>query len=119
MPLTKNEYSRLDEDGYLALEGIVDPRHVTRMRTRLEILLAGTPQDHAGTLIVSGLLRDDVFDAAWNHPRVLEKITSPNGRAAGIAKTIRDPAAQVEELFLWTLSRRPTDEERTACLAAT
>lgn len=35
MPLTKNEYTRLDEDGYLALEGIVDPRHVARMRRRL------------------------------------------------------------------------------------
>jgi hypothetical protein len=53
-----------------------------------------------------------------NHPRVLEKITNPAGRAAGIANSIRDPAGQIEELFLWTLSRPPTDEERTACLAA-
>jgi len=88
MPLTKNECTRLDEDGYLALEGIVDPRHVARMRTRLEMLLAGTPQDHAGTLIVSGLLTEDVFDAAWTHPRVLEAVRhllGPDPRLLGFA----------------------------------
>src|SRR5262245_22023044 len=69
--LTEKERRRLDDEGYLALEGVVEPRRVKAMRARLEELLAVTPQDHAGTLIVAGLLEEPVFDAAWNHPRVL------------------------------------------------
>jgi ectoine hydroxylase-related dioxygenase (phytanoyl-CoA dioxygenase family) len=74
MQLTRNEINRLEEDGYLALEGIVEPSSVAKMRSGLESLLASTPQDHAGTLIVGDLLQYDVFDAAWNHPRVLEAV---------------------------------------------
>ena len=44
------------------------------MRTRLEELLAVTEQDHAGTLIVCGLLDEQVFDATWRHPRVLAAV---------------------------------------------
>ena len=55
----------------LALGSLVEPRRVHAMRTRLEELLAVTPQDHAGTLIVGGLLDEEVFDAAWQHPRLL------------------------------------------------
>jgi ectoine hydroxylase-related dioxygenase (phytanoyl-CoA dioxygenase family) len=44
------------------------------MRSRLEELLAVTPQDHAGTLVVGGLLEDPLFDAAWNDPRVLAAV---------------------------------------------
>src|SRR5262245_58096119 len=69
--LTANERQRLDDEGYLVLERLVEPRRVQAMRARLEALLAVTPQDHAGTLIVAGLLEEPVFDAAWNHPRVL------------------------------------------------
>jgi hypothetical protein len=72
--LTKVERQRLDDEGYLALEGIVEPRRVSAMRARLEELLAVTPQDHAGTLIVGGLLDEEVFDAAWLHPRVLAAV---------------------------------------------
>jgi len=68
--LTARERQQLDADGYLALERIVEPRHVKAMRTRLEELLAVTEQDHAGTLIVGGLLDEAVFDAAWLHQRV-------------------------------------------------
>jgi ectoine hydroxylase-related dioxygenase (phytanoyl-CoA dioxygenase family) len=64
----------LDDEGYLALEGIVEPRRVAAMRRRLEELLAVTPQDHAGTLIVGGLLDEEVFDAAWLHPRLLAAV---------------------------------------------
>ena len=52
--LTARERQRLDDDGYLAVEGVVDPERVTAMRTRPEELLAVTKQDHAGTLIVGG-----------------------------------------------------------------
>ena len=72
--LSESERRQLDEDGYLALGGIVDPGRVRAMRSRLEDLLAGTPQDHAGTLIVSGLLEEEVFDASWRHPRVFEAV---------------------------------------------
>jgi ectoine hydroxylase-related dioxygenase (phytanoyl-CoA dioxygenase family) len=44
------------------------------MRSRLEELIAVTAQDHAGTLIVGGLLDEEVFDAAWQHPRVLAAV---------------------------------------------
>jgi hypothetical protein len=72
--LTKSERQRLDDDGYIALEGLVKPRGVEAMRARLEALLAVTTQDHAGTLIVGGLLDEQVFDAAWLHPRVLAAV---------------------------------------------
>src|SRR5262245_39820799 len=72
--LTRTERQKLQEDGYLAFERLVEPRRVQAMRERLEALLEVTPQDHAGTLIVGGLLDDPVFDAAWSHPRVLAAV---------------------------------------------
>jgi len=87
MMLTQNEINRLDEDGYLILERILEPSQVAKMRTRLESLLAETPQDHAGTLIVGELLRYDVFDAAWKHPRVLDAVRhvlGPDPRLMGL-----------------------------------
>lgn len=69
--LTPQERQRLDDDGYLALAGLIDPKRVAAMRQRLEELLLTTPQEHAGTLIVGGLLEEALFDAAWLHPRVL------------------------------------------------
>jgi len=69
--LTVSERQSLDEDGYLALECVVESKRVKAMRTRLQELLAITQQDHAGTLIVGGLLEEEVFDAAWLQPRVL------------------------------------------------
>lgn len=51
-----------------------------------------------------------------NHPRVLEKIRNPQGRVAQVMKDHADDGKRVEELFLWTLSRLPTDEERQAAL---
>jgi Phytanoyl-CoA dioxygenase (PhyH) len=79
--LTTNQRQRLDADGYLALEGIVEPPRVAAMRRRLEELLAITPQSHAGTLVVNGLLDDEVFDAAWLHPRVLAAIGAVLGES--------------------------------------
>jgi hypothetical protein len=50
-----------------------------------------------------------------NHPRVWEKIRDPNGRVAKLMTEKGDDAARIEELFLATLSRSPTDAERSAC----
>jgi ectoine hydroxylase-related dioxygenase (phytanoyl-CoA dioxygenase family) len=72
--LTASERQQLDDDGYVVLEGIVQPNHVKAMCDRLEQLLLVTPQDHRGTLIVGGLLDEAVFDAAWLHPRVLAAV---------------------------------------------
>ena len=41
---------------------------------------------------------------------------SPDGRAAKIAKEAPDASKAIEQLYLWTLSRPPTDSERQACL---
>jgi hypothetical protein len=51
-----------------------------------------------------------------NHPRVWEKIHSPSGRVAKLAKASLSDAEKVEQLFLATLSRPPTGAEREACL---
>ena len=85
--LTTTERRQLDDDGYVALEGIVDPRQIMDMRTRLEALLAITQQEHAGTLIVNGLLGEEVFDAAWRHPRVLAAIECVLGNACRLMGT--------------------------------
>ncbi len=47
-----------------------------------------------------------------NHPRVWEKIKRSAGRVARIAKERRAPTSKIEELFLATLGRLPTDAER-------
>ena len=47
-----------------------------------------------------------------NHPRVWEKLRDPNGRVAKLAKASGDDAAKVDELFLATVSRLPTSDER-------
>jgi hypothetical protein len=49
-----------------------------------------------------------------NHPRVWEKVRDPAGRAARLLK-LPDEGARVEELFLATLGRPPSDAERSAC----
>src|SRR5690242_11635193 len=87
-PLSLRERQRLDDDGYLAFEGLIDPPRVRAMRSRLEELLAVTEQSHAGTLIVGGLLDEPVFDAAWHHPRVLaamRQVLGDDHRMLGLA----------------------------------
>jgi Protein of unknown function (DUF1553)/Protein of unknown function (DUF1549) len=51
-----------------------------------------------------------------NHPHVWQKITDPKGQVARIVKECKDDTARVEEVFLCTLSRKPSDGERAACL---
>jgi hypothetical protein len=51
-----------------------------------------------------------------NHPRVWEKIRDPAGRVAKLAKATLSDGDRVEELFLATVSRPPSNAEREACL---
>lgn len=51
-----------------------------------------------------------------NHPRVWEKIKDPAGRMAQLQKAASNDSSKIEEIYLSTLSRFPTDEERAACL---
>jgi ectoine hydroxylase-related dioxygenase (phytanoyl-CoA dioxygenase family) len=86
--LTAKQRRQLDDDGYLAFESIVERARVEAMRVRLGELLAVTPQDHAGTLIVAGLLDEAVFDAAWLHSRVLaavELVLGASYRLTGVS----------------------------------
>ena len=50
-----------------------------------------------------------------NHPRVWEKIKDPTGRVAKLAKAPGDNGSKVDELFLATVSRLPTQDERDSC----
>jgi hypothetical protein len=52
-----------------------------------------------------------------NAPGLSAKITSETGRAAKLAAAKKAPAEIVDELYLRTYCRPPTDEERAACLA--
>jgi hypothetical protein len=54
--------------------------------------------------------------ALANHPRLWEKVRDPAGRVAKLVEETPDDAKRVEELFLATVSRLPSDSERTACL---
>lgn len=51
-----------------------------------------------------------------NHPRVWEKIKDSKGRVASLLASGSNLSRQVEDLYLSTLSRLPTDTEREACL---
>jgi hypothetical protein len=51
-----------------------------------------------------------------NHPRLWAKVTDANGRVARIAKEAKDDSARIDEVFLSTLSRMPSDAERQACM---
>lgn len=51
-----------------------------------------------------------------NHPDLLKKIASPKGRLADVLKSIPDDTKRIEELYLWTLSRLPTESELSTCL---
>ena len=85
--LTLREQQELDRDGFLAVTGVVNARQLQAMRDRLDQLLAVTPQDHAGTMIVNGLLNEPAFDAAWQHPRVLagvEQVLGPSYHLMGV-----------------------------------
>ncbi len=51
-----------------------------------------------------------------NHPDLLKKISSPKGRLTELLKSQSDDARRIDDLYLWTLSRLPTDAERQICV---
>lgn len=52
-----------------------------------------------------------------NAPGLAAKITAETGRAAKLAASKLTPAEIVEELYLRTYGRKPTDDERATCVA--
>jgi hypothetical protein len=54
--------------------------------------------------------------ALANHPRLWEKVRDPAGRVAKLVKSEPDAAKRVEELFLATVSRLPSKDEREAAV---
>ena len=52
-----------------------------------------------------------------NHPQIRDKIARADGRVSQLLKGDFDDARRIEELYLWTVSRLPSDDERQACLA--
>jgi hypothetical protein len=54
-----------------------------------------------------------------NSPEILSKIHSPQGRATRLADSKKSTEKIIEELFLATLTRFPTTDERTFMLKAT
>jgi hypothetical protein len=53
--------------------------------------------------------------ALVNHPRIRQKIADPKGRVARAVSESSDVDRQLDDLFLGSLSRLPTDAERSAC----
>jgi hypothetical protein len=50
-----------------------------------------------------------------NHPRVREKIYSETGHVSKLLSEQPDADRRIEELYLTTVSRMPTDSERATC----
>jgi hypothetical protein len=51
-----------------------------------------------------------------NHPHVWKKIADSSGRAARILKNETTDSDRIDEVFLGSLSRFPSDDERKACI---
>lgn len=98
--LSEDERRSLDENGFLALPGVLSPEQVQAVCARLDELLAaeGDSAGHevhteAGTQRLSDLVnKTDLLDVTFTHPRVLAavahvlsgdlKLSSLNGRMA-------------------------------------
>ena len=50
-----------------------------------------------------------------NHPRIRQKIADDKGQVARIMKAHADDGKRIDEIFLVTLCRPPTEDERQAC----
>ncbi len=77
--LTASESQRLDTDSFLPLGEIVEPGRVRAMRARLEELHAITEQGGGRLQVGKNLIEEEVFDAAWRHPRVLAAVAQVLG----------------------------------------
>ena len=51
-----------------------------------------------------------------NHPNVRKRLSDPKGRVAEIVKRYSSDNERIEEAFLCSVSRLPTDAERAACV---
>lgn len=51
-----------------------------------------------------------------NHPVLQQKIAAPKGRVAQIVGAVAGEGERIDELYLWTLSRPPTADERRTCI---
>ncbi len=51
-----------------------------------------------------------------NHPRIRQKIADDKGQVARILKSHTDDARRIDEIFLCTLCRPPSETERQACV---
>jgi ectoine hydroxylase-related dioxygenase (phytanoyl-CoA dioxygenase family) len=97
--LTEAELTRLDEDGFLPLPGILDARQLRVIRGRLAELTAaegeraGTEvhQEEGADRLADLVNKDPVFDVCFTHPRILAAmahvlgdftLSSLNARAA-------------------------------------
>jgi len=88
-PLSKDEVSALDRDGYVVLPRIIDPGWLEELRTAFE---RGCEKNvravikESGTRHVDDLInRDQVFERVITHPRVLSAVHHilPDGFRAG------------------------------------
>jgi hypothetical protein len=52
-----------------------------------------------------------------NHPRVLKKIYADDGRVAQVVKENADNAHRIEEIYLMSVGRPPSDTERQTCVS--
>ena len=87
--LSFRERRQLDDDGYLAFEGLVDPGRVRAMRSRPEGLLGETEQAHAGALVVGGLLDEPVpRDGPASGGRPMSHARPPRSRWRGSGRSL-------------------------------
>lgn len=84
---TPQQRQQLLDDGFVALPNLIGKAELERMQAKYDGLLAESPQEHAGTLIVNGLHLHPEFDAAWCQPAVLEGVETvlgPDPRLIGV-----------------------------------
>ena len=111
--LTDDEKARLDEDGYLQLDGILEPDQLqTITRTFLELLEVrhtfkdtyDDPLKNGDKLTLANLQnKDPCFDVCFSHPRVCPQLW----RVAGVGwGGWRDPRGGIPERLGWFGGRR-------------
>lgn len=104
----------------IEIPGTIADRMVGNPSVELAFTIFGRPTRNAETLCDCDregrpALVQSLYLA--NHPDLLKKISAPKGRLADVLKAHSDDTRRIDELFLWTLSRPPTDAERAYCLS--
>ena len=116
-----NDYKAAGVSASKAIEvpGTTADRMVGNPSVELAFTIFGRPTRNAETLCdCNRETRPALVQSLYiaNHPDLLKKISSPKGRLAEILKARNDDSQRIDELYLWTLSRLPTDAERQICL---